>query len=484
MSTTQAPLMLSVSGCRGIVGESLTTDVARAFAASFGAWLSERVGRAEPGRDLGVRPVTVAIGRDGRARGETIHKAAIRGLLGAGCRVLDLDVATTPTVAVAVDRHEADGGMVVTASHNPQEWNGLKCLLGGDRNMDHVGACAPPAALAAEIIERFRSGATGGGRTGELESAEDAAADHAHLVGAALEHVAGPETGAIGAGRRVVLDSVNASGARPGRLLLESLGCEVVHLNDSDSGLFPHPPEPTRENLVSLCDAVRQHRAHIGFAQDPDADRLAIIDEQGRYIGEEYTLALAAEAVLGSPMFRDRARGSILAANLSTSRMIDDVAAAHGATVVRTAVGEANVVEAMKSRRAVLGGEGNGGVIWPRVTYVRDSLGAMALVLALMSRTGKKVSELAAALPAYAIEKRKMDLASRDEAAAAVDKVTRAYSGERLDTQDGVRVDFDSKRAWLHVRPSNTEPIMRLIAEAPTPEAAREILDEAARVIG
>jgi phosphomannomutase len=232
---------------------------------------------------------------------------------------------------------------------------------------------------------------------------------------------------------------------------------------------------------------VKEKRADVGFAQDPDADRLAIVDERGEYIGEEYTLALCAEAVLGAmgkaASGGGGGGGGTVCVNLSTSRMIEDVCARHGVRVIRTAVGEANVVEAMKKNGSVFGGEGNGGVIWPKVTYIRDSLSGMGLILALMARTEKTVSQLVAEIPSYAIVKRKVDLTDLADAARAVAAVKKAYAAEKLDTQDGVRVDFESKRAWLHVRGSNTEPIMRLIAEAPTTAIAEQILDEAARVI-
>jgi phosphomannomutase len=282
-------------------------------------------------------------------------------------------------------------------------------------------------------------------------------------------------------GIKCVLDSVNSSGRIAGK---ELLGRRLVHhLGASDNGIFPHTPEPTRENLEGMCRFVREKKADVGFAQDPDADRLAIVDERGEYIGEEYTLALCAEAVLGASP--EKVRGGTVCVNLSTSRMIEDVCAKYGVRVIRTAVGEANVVEAMKKNGSVFGGEGNGGVIWPRVTYIRDSLSGMGLILALMARTEKKISELVAEIPSYAIVKRKVDLKAGDpsQAAKAVEAIKRAYAGETLDTQDGVRVDFEAKRAWLHVRGSNTEPIMRLIAEAPSEKVAGAILDEAAGVI-
>jgi phosphomannomutase len=399
---------------------------------------------------------------------------------------VDLGVAMTPTVGVQVDAHHAAGGMIVTASHNPQEWNGLKCLIG---DAGGFGACAPDARAAAEIVERFRSGTLRVAGLGTLEHEDEPEGWHLRQVLEFEELVRGGP-GSPGEGKAVVVDSVNSSGAGPAAQLLRALGFDrVIHLGDSDSGVFPHPPEPTRENLSGVCEAIRRSGASLGFAQDPDADRLAIVDETGEYIGEEYTLVLAAEALL---RFGPEGRRTVVT-NLSTSRMIDDVAARHGARVVRTAVGEANVVQAMKrenaaGREVALGGEGNGGVIWPDITYVRDSLSAMALVVALMARTGKTVRGLVAAMPRYAIEKRKVDLAKKEDAVPAVEKVAAHWKGHRVDRQDGVRVDFShgplAGKAWIHVRASNTEPIMRLIAEAPEAAQARAILDEAAKAIG
>ncbi|MFN0133194.1 MAG: phosphoglucosamine mutase [Phycisphaerales bacterium] len=513
---SDSPLMVGVSGLRGIVGGSLTREVAEAFAGACGRWLRERAAGA-------ARP-KVVIGRDGREGGETIHGWALGALMAAGCDVVDLAVAMTPTVGLIVDHIDAAGGLIVTASHNPQEWNGLKCLVraGGEVSVavGRSAACAPGAAEAGEIVALFRAAggkeANGGAANGDAGHGTGSGATrlpgrhfdypeaHRVHVGRVLTSVE-DELPAIQSRRfRVLVDSVNASGADGARELLTRLGCELIHHGAERSGVFPHPPEPTRENLAGMASAMGRLAADIGFAQDPDADRLAIVDGQGRYIGEEYTLALAAEAALGEGTEGRRDGGTIgktesgaaqrvLVTNLSTSRMIDDVAARHGARVVRTPVGEANVVEAMKREAAagadvVLGGEGNGGVIWPSVTYVRDSLSAMALVLSLMARTGRSVAELVAGVPSYAIEKRKVEIARREDASPAVEKIAAAYGEHRVDRQDGVRVDFArgplAGKAWLHVRASNTEPIMRLIAEAPTAAEARAVLDEAARVIG
>lgn len=497
-----APLMLSVSGCRGIFGRTMTPETAARFAGVFGAFLRER---GNEGTTEKRRPLVV-LARDGRAGGECLLIAASAGLLAAGCDVHSLGVAMTPTVGVMVDARKAAGGLVLTASHNPQEWNGLKPVLrSASLNVGTVDASAPGKDTADQLIALYEAASSkshgsqvnstntwvGPTEIGIASEAPRAALGipseptntHLYVVKEALKEIGAHDDRASMA-ITCVLDSVNASGVEAGAALL---GKRLIHhLGAGTSGLFPHPPEPTRENLAALCRFTAEKRADVGFAQDPDADRLAIVDEKGEYIGEEYTLVLAAEAVLGAMAARSpgSTKGQILCVNLSTSRMIEDVAAKYGAKVIRTAVGEANVVSAMKQHHAVLGGEGNGGVIWPRVTYIRDSLGSMGLVLALMARTGKKISQLVADVPEYAIVKRKVELRAKEDAQRAVEAVAQAYARERVDRQDGVRIDFDAKRAWLHVRASNTEPIMRLIAEAPTKAIAEGVLDEAARMIG
>jgi phosphomannomutase len=419
-----------------------------------------------------------------------IHAAALAGLTASGCDVIDLGVAMTPTAGVMVDARKADAGMILTASHNPQQWNGLKCLVRRAQAQESpepaADACAPDAQTAEEIVGRFRANQPGHDAVtweslGTIALDETGIDTHVESVITALDAV---DLAVLAKDRhyRVVVDSVNGSGAPGALALLERLGCsEIVQLHGEPTGIFPHTPEPTRENLVGLAAKTPEHHGVAGFAQDPDADRLAIIDADGTYIGEEYTLVLAAMAILGS--MGERARGQTVCVNLSTSRMIDDVAARFGARVIRTPVGEANVVSAMKAHGSILGGEGNGGVIWPRVTYVRDSLGAMGLTLGLLAREDKPLSEIIADMPRYAIEKQKVDLASKDLALPAIEKIAHAYKDAHVDLQDGVRIDWKEDRAWLHVRASNTEPIMRLIAEAPTAEHSRRILDEAARVI-
>lgn len=494
MSDT-APLMLSVSGCRGIFGRTMTPEVSARFAGVLGGYLRER---GSAGSKKGARRPLVILGRDGRVGGELLALSASAGLAAAGCDVLDLGVAMTPTVAIVADARGASGGLVVTASHNPQDWNGLKPMLREiGPAIGVVSTSAPSKAFADELIGRYHGAVAGRvaafgpsqGESGVIAHAAQGGsgalgfpgeAVHAHLttLRGALAGI-GMHDDRRNQSLRCVVDSVNASGVVGAR---ELLGRKLVHhLGSSDSGVFPHTPEPTRENLGHLCRFVASKKADVGFAQDPDADRLAIVDERGEYIGEEYTLVLAAEAVLGA--VGEKARGAVLCTNMSTSRMLEDVAARHGARVVRTPVGEANVVEAMKLHGAILGGEGNGGVIWPRMTYIRDSLSAMALVLGLVARSGKSVSELVAGMPAYAIVKRKVELNDLAEAERAASAVAAAFRGERLDLRDGVRVDVDASRSWLHVRASNTEPIMRLIAEAPTAAEAESLLEAARRAI-
>lgn len=462
--------MLSVSGARGIVGRSMTPPVAAEFAAAFGSWLRERLHAGREALRGDERP-SVCVGRDTRPSGGLLAGAAIAGLRATGCDVVDLGVVTTPTVGVMIGELRASGGLVVTASHNPIEWNGIKCL-GSD-------GAAPPKAEADALVSRFRAGEidyAASDRLGGLSSA-----GHGHAVH--VQRVLGlVDVDAIHRRRfTVVLDSVNGAGCVPGRMLLEALGCRIEQLNGEPTGRFAHPPEPTETNLTGLCAAVRAcGEAAVGFAQDPDADRLAIVDERGAWIGEEYTLVLAARRMLAL-----RGPGA-LAANLSTSRMIDDVASAHpGASVLRSAVGEANVVAAMKRAGARIGGEGNGGVIVPEVCFVRDSLSAMALVLDSLAAEDRPLSAIVGEIPRYEIIKHSFEIAALGGAEAIprlVERAHRRFAGERIDESDGIRIDVAD--GWVHLRPSNTEPIVRLIAEAPTRERAWELLDEVAVAAG
>jgi phosphomannomutase len=448
-------LIVSISGLRGIVGENLTPAVAAEYGCAFGTFL----GRTVPTE--GGRPV-VCVGRDSRPSGLMVQSAVTAGLCSAGVDVVDLGVVTTPSVGVMVRHLGCNGGVVITASHNPIPYNGIKLL-----NADGM---APPAPVAAQIRQVFsdqRLAFVNSTRCGQV--ALNRHTDDVHVT-----KVLGlVDPAAIAAwGFKVVLDSVNGAGARPGKRLLAALGCRLKAVNDRPTGLFAHEPEPTEKNLQGLCQVVRKARAAIGFAQDPDADRLAIVDEQGTYVGEEYTLALAALYVMGKTP-------GAAAANLSTSRMIDDVAARAGGQVIRTPVGEANVAEAMMERGCVIGGEGNGGVIDLRVGPVRDSLVAMALVLQLMAETGKSVHELVDQIGHYVMRKDKFT-ADPDQAKRIMDLASRQFAQAQVDTRDGIRFDFAD--GWLHLRTSNTEPIMRVIVETRDEPTAQRYLDQVRQI--
>jgi phosphomannomutase len=450
----EAPLMLSVSGMRGLVGQSLTPAVVANYAAAFGCWLVQSTGAKAP---------HVVLGRDSRPSGQMFEMAAASGLTASGCRVTRVGVLSTPGVAIMAGHHHAQGGMVVTASHNPVIWNGIKALR-------HDGA-APPADQAQQIIDRFKNNDLSYTDVESLQPCdEDLTGTKVHLD-RILPHI---DVDAIRSAKlKAVVDSVNGAGGDEARALLERLGVELIHMYPEPTGLFPHTPEPTLENLTELCEQVTKHRAAIGFAQDPDADRLAVVDESGSYIGEEYTLALSAMHLLKA--------GDQVVANLSTSRMVDDIAATVGASVIRTAVGEANVVEGMAQSGATLGGEGNGGVIWPKVCGVRDSLVGMALLLEMLAKRGKPLSELVAMTPAYAIVKDKADV-SQELLDQIGPRLKEHFSQQKVDTQDGVRVDWPDR--WVHVRPSNTEPIIRIIAEAAGEDETQSLVKEVRGVLG
>lgn len=444
-------LMIGVSGMRGTVGGTLTPPVVSRMAAAFGVWLARHGGAPSNGTHY-----RVVFGRDSRPSGMWVRDAAAAALVAGGVELIDLDVVTTPGVAMMVRHLGADAAMIATASHNPIQWNGLKLL---NRN-----AVALPPGEANAIKALYEEGAAHYVRVGSLIPPAKNTETHALHVKRVLERV--DVLGISSKRYKVVLDSVNGAGCVATATLLNKLGCQLAHLNGTPNGQFAHEPEPTAQNLTSLADEVRRQRAAVGFAQDPDADRVAIVDENGTYIGEEYSLALAAQLVLS------KKAGGVAATNLSTSRMIDDIAVRHGGRVVRTPVGEANVVQAMLAHGATIGGEGNGGVIDLRIVPGRDSLVGMAYVLQLMASTGKTVSELVAELPRYEIVKTKLEC-RREDADRAVEALKKAFAGDKVDTQDGIRIDWDkgadgdaSGPSWVHARPSNTEPIMRIIAEA------------------
>jgi phosphomannomutase len=441
-------LMIGISGMRGTIGGTLTPAVVGRMASAFAVWLQQKRPKADRTH------FRVVFGRDSRPSGFWVRDAAAAALIASGIEVIDLDIVTTPGVAMMCRHLDADAALIATASHNPIQWNGLKFL--------NADAVALPPADADAIRKIYEAGTTAYARVEQLAAPRKSSETHALHVKRVLDYL---DVNGIAAGRfKVVLDSVNGAGCVVSATLLSKLGCQLVHMNNTPDGRFPHEPEPTEQNLTQLAAEVRRQHAACGFAQDPDADRLAIVDEQGKYIGEEYSLALCAKWILSK-------KSGTVVTNLSTSRMLDDLAAAGGNPVVRTPVGEANVVQAMLRTNAIIGGEGNGGVIDTRIVPGRDSLVGMAYVLQLMAASGKKLSELVAEIPRYEIIKTKFEC-RREDANRAVAAISEQFKSEKIDTQDGIRIDWD--RAWVHARPSNTEPIMRIIAEAPQRATAEQ----------
>lgn len=447
--------IISVSGLRGVVGESLTDDVARRYAAAFAEELP---------------PGPVVIGRDGRASGARFAEVigAVIAATGGGRQVYDAGPAATPTVGVLVRELKAAGGVQISASHNPPQYNGIKLFSAEGRVI--------PAIAGQRVLDRYRASAAAadqrpaGVAPPKIEPLADTTTAHLRLI----EKIC--DVDRIRSKRfRVLLDANHGAGSVLGKVLLERLGCEAIILGGTPDGTFAHTPEPTEANLAGVLKEVVERGAAVGFCQDPDADRLAVIDERGRYIGEEKTPALCVEHVLLSGL-----RGAIVT-NCSTSRMSEDIATKYGVPFFRSKVGEANVVDVMLAQGAVLGAEGNGGIIDPRVGLVRDSFVGMALVLDAMTAREAPVSALADELPAYAIHKTTIAVPSA-EIPAALAKLERHFTGVATDVLDGLRLDWPNG-AWLLVRPSNTEPIVRAIAEAPMLIEARDLCEQAARAI-
>ena len=440
-------LMVSVSGVRGTVGGTLTVDVARQFGSAFATMLG--AGR------------TVTIARDTRPSGPDIQQAVTDGLLAGGVSVVDLGVVTTPGAALMTSRLGADGGVVITASHNPGRYNGIKFL--------QPTGPALNAAEAKRLADIWRGGQfvpAEPARRGRLSKNDKTHGEHVDAVCAVID-----ELGISSKRFKVVVDSINGAGCVVTPMLLGRLGCELVHLNGQPTGEFAHEPEPIADNLTDLGQAILRHKAAVGFAQDPDADRLVIVDEAGRFVGEECTLALAVSHVL-------RHRKGTIATNLATSRMVDDIAATAGCEVVRSAIGEANVVETMLANDCILGGEGNGGVIDPRVVCVRDSMVAIVMTLQYMADTGRTVGELVAELPKYVMIKTKMPCPA-DAAQPVAEAARKAFEdtpGVGFNDVDGLRIDLPE--AWVSVRASNTEPIMRVTAEAKDRARAESLLEK------
>ncbi|MBS1547201.1 MAG: phosphoglucosamine mutase [Bacteroidetes bacterium] len=452
-------LIRSISGIRGTIGgspgEGLSPlDVVR-YTAAFGQLMKQASGK--------VRPKAV-MGRDARPSGPMVAELVRGTLTGLGYKVVDLGLATTPTVEMAVAGEGADAGIILTASHNPKQWNALKLLNAKGEFIS--------AEQGAEVLRLAESGALEFAPVDALGSVRNDNTWTTKHIDAilALDLV---DAKAIAASKfKVVLDAVNSVGGLAVPQLLEALGVEVVKLYCVPNGQFPHNPEPLPEHLKDLCDAVVKHRAHLGIAVDPDVDRLALVSENGELFGEEYTLVACADHVLAH-------RPGDTVSNLSSTRALDDVAARHGRKRHASAVGEVNVVELMKEVKAPIGGEGNGGVILSELHYGRDALAGIALFLTLLAKRGGKVSELRRSYPDYFISKNKIELQPGMDVQALVDAMQERYKDQPHSTVDGLRIEFGKE--WVHLRKSNTEPIVRIYAESGNPAGADAL---AGRIMG
>jgi phosphomannomutase len=436
-------LKISISGVRGVVGQSLTPKLLTRFAQAFGTH---------------TRSGTIVIGRDPRTSGEMVKHAVVAGVLSTGSRVIDVGMCPVPTVQLQVRLRRAQGGIAITASHNPPEWNALKFIGSNGLFLD--------AGQARELLDIYHQGQYTKVGGAEIRTVEEVAgATDLHIK--SILDVLGPLP-KTQKKLRVVLDSCNGAGSLVGPKLIEALGAEVIPLNVTPDGSFPRPAEPVAENLGDLCRVVKEHQADIGFAQDMDADRLAIVSDHGIPIGEDYTLVLAVLHVLG------REKGPVVA-NLSTTLAVGDIAKKFGCPVFLTKIGEVNVTDTMRQQGAVIGGEGNGGVIYPRINFARDSLVGIALVLHLLAESGKSVSQLLETIPRYSIVKEKMSCPSQ-RIPVVLRMLRQEFATFPMDTRDGVKVMTPD--GWFLVRGSNTEPIIRIVAEATSEAQAKKMVAE------
>ncbi|WP_299525891.1 phosphoglucosamine mutase [Winogradskyella sp.] len=443
-------LIKSISGIRGTIGgaveENLTPIDAVKFAAAYGTWIKQQRHKEN---------YRVVVGRDARISGEMIQSLVMNTLVGMGIHVIDLGLSTTPTVEVAVPMEHADGGIILTASHNPKQWNALKLLnhkgefLNGVEGKKILEIADSDNMTFAEVDDL--------GKITKNDAYIDMHIDEVLKLPLVNKK-------AIKAAKfKVVVDGVNSTGGIAIPLLLERLGVHAVKLYCDPTGHFPHNPEPLKEHLGDLAEAVVKHHADFGIVVDPDVDRLAFMDEKGEMFGEEYTLVACADYVLS------KTPGNTVS-NMSSTRALRDVTEKHGGMYGASAVGEVNVVELMKKNNVVIGGEGNGGIIYPELHYGRDALVGVALFLSLLAEKKMTVSELRATYPNYYMSKKKIQLTPELDVDAILSAIESNYSDENITTIDGVKIDFAD--CWVHLRKSNTEPIIRIYTEAQSQEAA------------
>lgn len=440
------PFIRSISGLRATLGDALTPAVVADYAAAFAAML--------PDGDI-------VVGRDGRPSGCWIEDIVIGALRASGRHVRVLGMVPTPTVQLLTEHSDAVGGISITASHNPAPWNGLK-FIGGDG----VFLDAGQNATLWKHVDEGRFALSADQQHGTVTHSNDAIEHHVNMIMQLDAVRSAPKA----SGQTVVVDAVNCSGSVIVPALLRRMGYDVVELYCNGNGVFPHVPEPLAENLVALGEAVRDHRASLGVAVDPDGDRLVLFDEHGQPIGEELTITLATEAVLQSGV-----EGPVVV-NYSTTRCVDDVAARYGCPTFRAPVGEINVVRRMQSEQAVIGGEGSGGVIVPACHFGRDAMVGLALITSMLRSTERTLSQAVASIPSYAMIKTKVTVDDQQAATRLLDLVAAHFDDGVISREDGVHVSYSDR--WLHVRTSNTEPILRVIVEAPDTAAAAAMLSD------
>jgi phosphomannomutase len=461
-------LIKSISGIRGtiggVVGDNLTPVDAVKFASAYGTWIKQQA-IVETGK------VTVVIGRDARISGPMIHNLVMNTLIGLGIDVIDLGLSTTPTVEIAVPLEKAQGGIILTASHNPKQWNALKLL---NHKGEFLSGADGAQILAIAEAEAFDFS--------EVDELGTVTVNDAYMDIHIDEVLELPLVDAEAVAKRkfkVVVDGVNSSGGIIIPNLLEQMGVEVVKLYCEPNGHFPHNPEPLKEHLGDICELVVREKADFGIVVDPDVDRMAFISNDGEMFGEEYTLVAVADYVLS------KTPGNTVS-NMSSSRALRDITTKHNGSYQASAVGEVNVVELMKSTHAIIGGEGNGGIIYPELHYGRDSLVGVALFLTYLANQELTVAQLRASYPQYYMSKNKIELTPTLDVDAILEAMTQKYQYEDISTIDGVKIDFPTE--WVHLRKSNTEPIIRIYTEAPTQEAADalafRIIDEIKAIAG
>ena len=448
-------LIKSISGIRGTiggnVGDNLTPIDAVKFAAAYGVWLKSYRNKES---------LTVVVGRDARLSGHMIQSLVMQTLVGLGIDIIDLDLSTTPTVEVAVPLEHADGGIILTASHNPKQWNALKLL---NEKGEFLNAAEGQKILEIAESDNFQFAEVDDlGTIKRNDAYIDIHVDE--VLNLPLVNVEAIKKAKF----KVVVDGVNSTGGIAIPRLLEELGVETTKLYCDPTGHFPHNPEPLKEHLTDLSEAVKSSACDFGIVVDPDVDRLAFMDENGEMFGEEYTLVACADYVLS------QTPGNTVS-NMSSTRALSDVTTKHGGQYEASAVGEVNVVEFMKKNNAIIGGEGNGGIIYPELHYGRDALVGVALFLSLLADKKMSVSALRASYPNYFMSKKKIELTPNLDVDGILKAMESKYNAERITTIDGVKIDF--KESWVHLRKSNTEPIIRIYTEALTADTANSLAD-------